>query len=397
MSYSLGLTLYNLAARPGPFAPPQRPARPAGALVWLHAAGEEVLAAMQELARHLIEDDGVQVVLTCTVPSHLPTDAIHQPPPPDFPPDVQDFLDHWRPEIAVFSDGELHPAMVYECSQRHLPVLMVAGRAPHLIHDRDGWYPGLIKSTLHGFRHLMVLDDAAARIFRKLGAEPGQIEVTGRMEEASAALPYVERDREALAEVMATRPTWLAADVTADELADVITAHRQSLQLAHRLLLILVPQDPDLAPDIAARLEAEEGWRVALRRRDQDPDGETEVYIPDASEYGLWYRLAPVTFLGGSLHGDGCARSPMEPAALGSAILYGPNPGIYGPVCGRLGAARAARMVASGRDLAEALGDLLSPDRAARQARAAWIIASEGTEATDRAMSLIRNLMDGTA
>jgi 3-deoxy-D-manno-octulosonic-acid transferase len=146
---------------------------------------------------------------------------------------------------------------------------------------------------------------------------------------------------------------------------------------------------------LAEELEAIEGWGVALRRADQYPDAETEVYIADSSEYGLWYRLAPVTFLGASLEGEGCARNPMEPAALGSAILYGPKPGPFGAAFGRLGAARAARMVGSGADLALALGDLLSPDRAARQARAAWIIATEGTEATEQAVGAIRAIMDG--
>ena len=166
-------------------------------------------------------------------------------------------------------------------------------------------------------------------------------------------------------------------------------------RLAHRLLLIIVPQDEGAAQALAERLEEQEDWRVARRRADQEPDSETEVYICDATEYGLWYRLAQVTFMGGSLEGEGCARDPMEPAALGSAILYGPRPGVFGQACGRLGAARAARMVASGSDLAEALGDLLSPDRAARQATAAWTIASEGAEVTERVMTLIRAIMDG--
>jgi 3-deoxy-D-manno-octulosonic-acid transferase len=148
---------------------------------------------------------------------------------------------------------------------------------------------------------------------------------------------------------------------------------------------------------LAEELEAIEDWGVALRRAEQYPDSETQVYIPDGSEYGLWYRLAPVTFLGGSLAGDGCARNPMEPAALGSAILYGPNAGAYGPAFGRLGPARAARMVGSGGDLAAALGDLLSPDRAARQAEAAWTIASEGAEATAIVLKAIRAVMDGSA
>jgi 3-deoxy-D-manno-octulosonic-acid transferase len=87
----------------------------------------------------------------------------------------------------------------------------------------------------------------------------------------------------------------------------------------------------------------------------------------------------------------------LEPAALGSAILYGPRPGAYGATFGRLGAARAARAVGSATDLAEALGDLLSPDRAARLAQAAWAVASDGAEVTERVVGMIRKIMDGEA
>jgi 3-deoxy-D-manno-octulosonic-acid transferase len=272
---------------------------------------------------------------------------------------------------------------------------MVDARAPVL--HRTGWFPGLIRTSLQAFPQIMVLDDAAARAFRRAGAEPDQIRISGRMEEPSAVLPYVESDRAALAQLMATRPVWLAADVAPEEMRHVIAAHRTALQLAHRLLLILVPRNAAATPMLAEELEAIEDWGVALRRAEQYPDAETQVYIPDASEYGLWYRLAPVTFLGGSLAGDGCARNPMEPAALGSAILYGPKPGPYGAAFARLGPARAARMIGSGADLAAALGDLLSPDRAARQAQAAWTIASEGAEATAMILKAIHAMMDGPA
>ena len=216
------------------------------------------------------------------------------------------------------------------------------------------------------------------------------------MEEDSAALPCLEAERAALARTLGTRPVWLAASLPEMEETSIIAAHRAALRMAHRLILIIVPQDPTRADPLARRLEAEEGWSVALRSAEQEPEPETEVYIADsASEYGLWYRLAPITFLGGSLLGQGCGRDPLEPAALGSAIVYGPRPGAFGTTFGRLGAARAARAVTSGADLGEALGDLLSPDRTARLAQAAWAVASDGAEVTEHVMTLIRRVMDG--
>ena len=403
MGYSLGLTLYNLAARPAADPDAGRVLRPAGLLVWLHAGAGEGLAGVVELGRQLIEEDGVGVVLTLSSAPEVDearamgSQAILQIVPPDFPNFAQGFLDHWRPDLGIFSGGELRPTLIYEASQRSLPLLWVDARAPHLTADRDGWFPGLIKAALAPFRAILAVDDSAARALRKAGVEDERLHILGRMEEASAALPHIESDRAALAQILATRPVWLAADVAPEEEAAVIAAHREVLRLAHRLLLILVPQDPTRSEALAARLEAEEGWHVANRGRDEEPENETEVYIMDrGADYGLCYRLAPVTFLGGSLQGEGCARNPMEAAAMGSAILYGPRAGNYAAAYARLGAARAARMVGSAADLGLALGDLLAPDRAARQAQAAWMITSEGADVTATVLQMARAILDGT-
>jgi len=404
MGYPLGLTLYNLAARPAADPDAGLVPRPAGLVVWLHGGAGESLGAVVELGRQLIEEDGVSVVLTLSNPADLAearalgSDAILQRAPHDFPQVVQAFLDHWRPDIGIFAGGELRPTLIYEASHRAVPLIWVEARAPHLPPDRDGWFPGLIKAATTPFRTVLAVDDTAARALRKAGVEEERLQTLGRMEEASCALPHIESDRAALAQILATRPVWLAADVAPEEEAAVIAAHRDVLRLAHRLVLILVPQDPARSTALAAILEAEEGWHVANRARDEEPQNETEVYIMDSTtDYGLCYRLAPVTFLGGSLEGEGCARNPMEAAAMGSAILYGPRAGQYGAAYARLGAARAARMVGSASDLGLALGDLLAPDRAARQAQAAWMITSEGAEVTASVLERVRAILDGAS
>lgn len=398
MAYSLGLTLYNLSSRRAGVSIADRPPRPAGQLVWLHAPAAEPARAMLELGRRLADEDGVPVLLTCPDPLPDRDGLVIQPPPADTPAETRAFLDHWRPEVAIFSEGELRPALLHEAVERRLPLLMVSGRSPCFIKERDGWYPGLMRGLLGHFRTVLTVDEPSARAFRKAGATPEAVEVTGKLEEESAALPCLEAERDSLARQFATRPVWLAAALPEAEEAAVIAAHRAALRLAHRLLLIVVPQDPARVAPLAEKMEKEEGWTVALRAEEQEPDPETEVYIADsANEFGLWYRLAPITFLGGSLAGTGCARDPLEPAALGSAILYGPRPGLYGATFGRLGAARAARAVGSPNDLAEALGDLLSPDRAARLAQAAWTVASDGAEVTERVIVMIRRILDGEA
>lgn len=395
MAATLGLTLYNLGQRRAdPSEDSGRPARPAGRLVWLHAPGEGLVSPMLALARRLVEEDGLPVLLTAPGEITAHKGVLVQPPPVDSPAESRMFLDHWQPEIAIFAGGQLRPAVMHEAAERKIPMMLVNGKAPAFLRERDGWYPGLMRSALARFMAILAVDEPAARAFRKGGAALSAVAVSGRMEEESVVLPVVETERAALAGLLAARPVWFAAGVVEAEEAAVLQAHRLALQHSHRLLLILMPEDVTRAAELAARLEGE-GWIVAQRGLDEEPEADIEVLVADnASEYGLWYRLAPVSFLGGSLMGRGPVRNPMEAAALGSAILHGTRMGLQGPVFARLGSARATRVVASATDLGEALGDLLAPDRAARLAQAAWGVASEGAEVTELVLTRIRAVMD---
>lgn len=395
MAHSLGLKLYTLANRGTGADPAERPSRPPGRLVWLHAPGPDAARTMLELARRLVDEDAVPVLLTCPAPIAPHEGLLVQAPPADNPFEARAFLDHWRPEVAVFSEGELRPALMAMAEDRLLPMLMADARVPRLLRRRDDWYPGLMRSTLAGFQRVLAVDEEAARNFRKAGALA--VAVTGRMEEESAALPCSEPERAALARRLSTRPVWLAVDVPEAEEVAVIAAQRSVLLLLHRALLILVPKDLSRADALAEAIAAE-GWTVARRSADEEPDGETEVFLADGGgEYGLWYRLAPVTFLGGTLLGEGCSRDPLEAAALGSALISGPRSGAHAGAHQRLARARAIRGIGMAGELSDAVGDLLAPDRAARLAQAAWAASSDGAEATEKVLAEIRRVMDGGA
>ncbi len=143
MRGTLGLTLYRLAARRKPQPQGPVPARPRGRLAWLHSPSAESRPTMLELARHLIEDDGLSVLLTTSEPAghqtgeqtYPPTEAIAAPPPAEHGEEIRGFLDHWQPEIAVMAEGELRPLLIEELVRaRHSPA---AGRR-HLAPLRAG-------------------------------------------------------------------------------------------------------------------------------------------------------------------------------------------------------------------------------------------------------------------
>ena len=395
MSRSLGLALYAFFAGQGAGSAVDWPVRPAGRLIWMHAPGPVALRGLLELARRLREEDGHPVLLTSTqeVPEQAGLTRIA--PPAETEAEVRAFLDYWRPEMGVLSGGELRPLLLDEAARRSVPMILVDARSPCLPGGPGLFWPGVIRRGLGQVDRVFAVDETAARLFRRKGADPDRVRIEGRLEDGSSVLPCTEAERAALVRQFQTRPVWLAAGLPEAEDAAVIGAHRAALRLAHRLLLIIVPDTPERADALSRQIEAAEGWTVARRSADEEPDEETEVFLADVpSEMGLWYRLAPITYLGGSLYGAGSRHDPFEAAALGSAILHGPQTGDWRAAMGRLTEGRATRPVTSPMDLAEGLADLLSPDRAARLAQAAWAVTSAGAEVTDRVVLLVRELME---
>lgn len=390
-----GLRLYRvLHPVAGEDRAPDWPARPAGRLAWLHAPTATAARGFPALVRGLLERGLINaVVVTCPEPMTCPGGPVVTPPA-DRPDAVAAFLDHWRPDLGIWSDGALHPVLLHAAGARGLPMMLVDGNRPDLPGSR--WWSRLMPGLLVPFRHLLLCDAGAQRAFLRAGAPAGRIHVTGLLEEPSHIQRVNEAERSALSRSFGTRPVWLAAGLPESEEDAVAAAHLAALRIAHRLLLIVVPDSPARASALAARLAETYGLQVALRSRDEEPVDEVQVYLADTEgEMGLWYRLAPMTFCAGTLAGRGPTFHPFEAAAAGSAILHGLQSGGAAAEFARLRSAGASRTVPGPGDLGEAVGDLLAADRCARLAQKAWDVASAGGEATGLALTLAGDLLGG--
>lgn len=386
--------------RAKPAMPDARP-RPSGPLLWLHVPDAGDLPAVTDLLRRLADDrPDLQVLLTAPprddagttggegqTGAALPDTVRMHPPPPADRRGLSDFLGHWRPDAFAQIGGVADPVLLLAVADAGLRPILVnvrtEGRALSLV-------PGLARHSLGAASRIFVIDRAAARRMRRLVGPSAPIETIGPLEPAPPAPPVNEVERESIALSLAGRPVWLVSALPAEEVEAVIAAHRAALRLAHRLLLLIVPADPASAPALAARMTAAEGWQVGRRSTDDVIDEGCDVYIADTEdEIGLWLRLAPICYMGGTLSERGSLRPPTEAAALGSAIIHGPQTGAYARAYDALCTARATRALRGAAELGEAVSDLLSPDRAAQLAHNAWVATTSGAEITDRVLRLI--------
>lgn len=400
MARSLGLSAYLTFARrlPATSAPPSS-ARPEGELLWLHCPSAENARTVARLGQRLAaQRPGLSLLLTTSPgtrrPNGLPESVIWQACPSENPDDVRRFLDHWHPDAGLWLGPYLRPALIDAAVRRTLPLYFVD--TGELLLENRLWRlgPDPIRPTLALFKAILVPDGEAMQRLRKLAPDTDRLLESGPLLEECPALPCNETDLEDISQALGGRPTWLAARLHLSELSPVLAAHRAMLRLSHRLLLIVVPANPAEADQFYTTCR-ESGWRVAHWDDGDVPEDKTRVILSgDPRELGLWYRVAPVTFLGSSLVPKQGGQNPLEPAALGSAVLYGPSIRNHLEAYSRLADAGAARIVRDVDSLVSALGQVLAPDITARMAHAGWEIVSEGAEVSDQIITLLQEALD---
>jgi 3-deoxy-D-manno-octulosonic-acid transferase len=360
--------------------------RPAGKLIWVHAASVGEATSVLPLIARLTSRASV-LVTTGTVTSaallaeRLPAGAFHQFAPVDVPRAVGRFFDFWRPDLGVWVESELWPNLVLGAAARGIPLALVQGRMS--AESLKGWQraPGFARRLVSAFRVLLAQTEADAERFRALGASATR--VVGNLKFVAPPLPAEDAERARLAEALRGRKVWCAASTHDPEERIVWRVHRRLAAEHPGLLTIVVPRHPARGAAIAEALVAE-GARLARRGAGETPDAATDVYLVDTlGELGLVYRLSPIVFVGGSLIDHG-GQNPLEPARLDRAVLHGPSMFNFADAVAALRAAGASEEVADEAALAVAVERMLAdPAEAARRGRAAGGVARAGQDALD--------------
>ncbi len=380
--------------------------RPKGHVLWFHAPNAYKALAVIEIIRAL-SDDWPEVSYVLTTPRSaksalsarsLPPRCVHQFAPADVPAFAERFVRHWSPDIIIWTGSALRPALIKSAHDTGVPMIMLDATTGKIGAGLFSSNLAMSRTTqrelMRMFHFVGTSDQTVANDLIKRGLSSNSIKPIGPLDEISTALPHRESDRAELTELLASRPAWLVAHLCAEEETVIFDSFAQALRSAHRLLMILVPDTEDRADEICAALRAR-GHRVRIRSHGQEPDEDTQVYIADTpDEMGLWYRLAPVTYMGGTLCAGRRGTSPFEAAALGSAIVHGMHMGDHETAYQRLIAGGASRLVQDEKTLTKALRDLMAPDRAAAMAHNAWLVTSAGAEAADYAVRRLNDMID---
>lgn len=337
--------------------------RPTGPLVWVHAASVGETNAVLPLIEQIVETGSKVLFTTVTVTSssvaekRLPKGAFHQFVPFDVAPFVDRFLDHWKPDLALFVESEMWPNIMSELNHRDVPLIVVNGRMSEKSFDRWSKFPFAVRQMFGGVPLCLAQSEEDKQRFVQLGVE--QVEVTGNLKFDVPPPTANEAELGRLRKMIGERPVWIAASTHPGEERLLALAHKRMTARMPDLLTMIVPRHPERGEDITKELA---GYVKEVRRRSEGEGVEpsTNIYLCDTlGELGLFYRLSRIAFVGGSLVSHG-GQNPIEPARLGCAILHGPHVQNFKGIYAALDSSGGGECLNTERDLINTLARLLS-------------------------------------
>ncbi|AKS47590.1 3-deoxy-D-manno-octulosonic-acid transferase [Octadecabacter temperatus] len=351
-------------------------------MIWVHCGDADEVTTTLSLAIRLLDHNDVLITASEDIlPSFVdvPDGVEVVQVPNDTPARTRDFLARWQPQFLIWNGGPIRPVLLRLVAKNEIGAALINARVSTLFTGGSRWLPGASRNAAVPFSRILTADGATATRLIRGGVARDKVTAAGPILEEPIALPHDQYELTVLVETLGTRPFWFAADVVPNEVKHMAAAHLSASRKSHRLLMIIAPRDVDSGQQIAETLR-EAGLKVGVRSQGDNPMPEQQAYVADIEgELGLWYRVAPLTFMGGTL-GSGDAVSPFEPIVLGSAIIHGPRKVPHEARYARLAEAQACREIRTAGELGIAVGALISPEQTARMAMAGWAEITHNAE-----------------
>ncbi len=367
------------------------PRREPGPCLWLHAVSVgEVLLLRPFLAQFRRQYPHWQVYLTVGTESGLEMARRHFPDllttfaPADFSWAIRRAFDRILPDLILLTEVELWPNWLAEAQRRQVPVAVINGRLSPRSFHRYRWLGRTFARYTAAIRLWAMQNQLYAERLRQLCIPAERIVVTGSIKFDGLNRADISTQTCLLAKLFGlsqpndprkTELVWVAGSTQEPEERIVLDVYRSLLKRFPSLRLILVPRHPERCTELARWMESS-GWTVIRRSTlgqttecspSHDPACPSNslqqfppvILVDTLGELIHVWGLADVAFVGGSFGNRG-GQNMLEPAALGVAVVFGPNVWNFQDIAEQLCHHRAARQVFSPQELEATLSELLA-------------------------------------
>lgn len=371
--------------------------------IWFHAVSVGEVGICAQLLRELTPKlPGYEFVVSTTTSTGRGELERLMPPgvrkvyyPIDFYFSVRRALNTFRPRAFVLVEAELWPNLLWQANSRDIPLFLINARLSDRSlrgYKRAGF---IFRPIFKTFRAVGCQSEADANRLNELGFAKNVKAVGNLKFDAAKPTPSKFDATKLLRQIGATEKSKvLVAGSTHDGeetiLADILQQLRKDFP---DLFLVLVPRHFERTKDVVAELK-QRNVRFMLRSEivaetNIAPGSLDCLLVNTTGELKAFYETASLVFVGKSLTAHG-GQNPIEPAALGKAIVTGPNMENFRSIMAAFREKDAIVTVPDATALREKFAELLKDDSKRTQlGRRALAVVESNSGATARTVDLI--------
>jgi 3-deoxy-D-manno-octulosonic-acid transferase len=379
--------------------------------IWMHAVSVGEVGICTQLIQALEPRlPNVKIVVSTTtttgmeelrqrLPSHI--SRIYYPL--DYRRCVSHSLRTVHPKAIVLVEAEIWPNFIWKAGDMNIPLFLVNARLSDRSFPRYRRFRFLFRRFFAAFAGVGAQNEADAAKLRELGCHPESVRVVGSLKFDSARLDERRRlDVPGMLRQLGVEPgarILVAGSTHAGEEALLAEQFKRLRTRFPDLFLVVVPRHFERGREVGRELEARGikfVYRTEITRATKNAAGEVEALLVNTTgELKHFYEQATVIFIGKSITAQG-GQNPIEPGALGKAMVFGPNMQNFGEVVRSFLAKDGAVQVRDAAELERALGDLLADEKRRDQlGQNALAVVRANQGAMERTVDMILNQLDG--
>ena len=304
--------------------------RGSGKLIWFHGSSVgEILSVVPVIKKYENDKSISKILVTSSTLSSSKVlekikfkKTIHQFYPIDHVFFSKKFLNHWKPDVAIFLESEVWPSMFKSIKNENILLILLNARITKKSFDR--W--NKIKKFSNSIFNLV--DKAYSQnletnyYLKKLNVK--NIKSTGNLKFIEHDMLEINHSDKKLFSQFKKFKTFVAASTHNTEELFAAKTHILLKKKIKNIITIIIPRHIDRVDQIISQI-SELGLNVVSHKSNKKKLSNIDIYVVDTfGESKKFYKLATTVFLGGSIIKRG-GQNPLEPARFGAKILHGPN------------------------------------------------------------------------
>ncbi|MBM4310823.1 MAG: 3-deoxy-D-manno-octulosonic acid transferase, partial [Deltaproteobacteria bacterium] len=319
--------------------------------------------------------------------------------PFDLPPVVTCAVRCIQPALFIALETEIWPNLYLALHKKGVPILIVSGRISERSFPRYRALRFFFGRVLALVSRLCMQSSADAERIKAIGAPAGRVSVCGNIK-FDLSVPDVssgeQQEMRSLFGLGPQQPLLIAGSTHRGEEQQVIETFIELRKEVPDLVLLLAPRHPARFDEAAETITA---CGLAFARRTALTNGavrtdEPVILLDTIGELVRVYAIGTVIVIGGSLIEGIGGHNPLEPAAAGKPVVFGPHMQNFKQIARILCEQQAAFQVADRAALAGTLRTLLgSPDQRAATGAQARAVIRENSGAAGRIADTVESVL----